>query len=262
MRAPASALPTANLDARATLADAAKVVVWGLVFWGGVQVAAAGLERNAIAMVVVQAGLAEWGAGRMAIAWSDPRADVATWREIGRRVAIGAALGVGCAAGVAAVAIGLREAVAAAGEPAMGALLVGLFVASLGAVRDELLLRGVVLRATRLLPVSVALIACGLAAAAARFGLDGGITPALIPEALRGAALGALWVRDRGAWMACAANAAWTWTMGPVFGGNLLDVRFATEATSSGCSIAILGIAAIVSYAWATGRLRGARLSS
>ncbi len=259
MRSAISALPTAGLDAPPTLADAAKVVIWGLVFWGGVQLAAAGLERNAIAMVVVQAGLAEWGAGRMAIPWSDPRADVPTWRAIGGRAAVGAAIGVLCAAAVATVAIGLRAAAVTAGEPAMGALLVGLLVAILGAVRDELLLRGVVLRATRLLPVGVTLVACGLAAAAARFGLDGGITPALIPEALRGTALGALWVRDRGAWMPCAANTAWTWMMGPVFGGNLIDVRFASDATSGASSIAVLGVATVAACLWATGRWPRAR---
>jgi hypothetical protein len=262
VRAATSALPAAGLDAPATLADAAKVVIWGLVFWGGVQLAAAGLERNAIAMVVVQAGLAEWGAGRMAIPWSDPRADVPSWSAIGGRAAIGATIGVLCAAAVAAAAIGLRAAVVTAGEPAAGALLVGLVVAGLGAVRDELLLRGVVIRATRLLPVGATLVACGLAAAAARFGLDGGFSPALIPEALRGTALGALWVRDRGAWMACAANAAWTWTMGPVFGGNLLDVRFASEATSGACSIAVLGVATVAACLWATGKLPGTRAPS
>ena len=135
-----------------TLADAAKVVMWGLVFWGGVQLAAAGLERNAIAMVVVQAGLAEWGAGRMAIPWSDLRVDVPDVAGDRGCAAVGATIGVLCAAAVATIAISLRAAVVTAGEPAMGALVVGLLVATLGAARDELLLRGVVLRATRLLP--------------------------------------------------------------------------------------------------------------
>jgi hypothetical protein len=262
VRGPVSVLPTADVHAAPSLADSAKVVVWGLVFWGGVQVAAAGLERNAVAMVVVQAGLAEWGAGRMAIAWSDPRVEDPTWRAVARRAGVGAALGVGCAVLVAILAIGLRDAVVAAGEPATGALLLGLFVAAMGAVRDELLLRGVVLRATRLLPVGATLIACGLAAAAARLGMDGAVTLALIPEALRGTALGALWIRDRGAWMACAANAAWTWTLGPALGGNLLDVRFATEGGSGRCAIAVLAIASVAACLWATGRWPGTRASS
>jgi len=253
VRAGVSALPDADVDAPATLTDSAKVVVWGLVFWAGEQLAAAVLERNATAMVAVQAGVAEWGAGRMAIAWSDPRADAPTWQAVGRRAAAGAALGAGCAAAVLVVAIAFRAARVAAGEPALGALLVGLLVAGLGAVRDELLLRGVVLRATRMLPVGATLAVCGLAAAAARFGVDGGVTPALIPEALRGAALGALWVRDRGAWMPCAANAAWTWTMGPVFGGNLLDVRFGSEAASVASAAAVLSVALAAAGWWIAG---------
>ncbi len=255
MKTAVSALPSADVDAPASLADSAKVVVWGLVFWGGVQVAAVGLERNAFAMVVVQAGLAEWGAGRMAIAWSDPKSDPPAWPAIARRVGMGAALGIACAALVAGSAVALRAATVVAGEFAIGPLLVGLFVAAMGVVRDELLLRGVVLRATRLLPVGGTLVACGLAAAAARLGTDGAITLALVPEALRGAALGALWVRDRGAWMACGANAAWTWTMGPVLGGNLLDVRFGGDATSGASSIAVLAIASVAAGLWATGRL-------
>lgn len=255
-------LPSADVDAAPSLADSAKVVVWGLIFWAGVQLTAAGLERNAVAMVVVQAGLAEWGAGRMAIPWSDPRAEAPSGWTIGRRAGIGAALGAGSAALVAALAIGLREAVAVAGSPATGALLVGLFVAVMGAVRDELLLRGVVVRATRLLPVGATLIACGLAAAAARLGMDGAVTLALIPEALRGTALGALWIRDRGAWMACGANAAWTWTLGPVLGGNLLDVRFASESGSGRSAIAVLLVVSLAACVWAAGKRPRTRASS
>lgn len=250
-----SALPATDPDAPATLGDTAKVVSWGLVFWGGEQLAAAAFEKNATAMVAVQAALAEWGAGRMGIAWSDARAPAPTWSAVGRRAALGAAMGFGCAALAATVAVASRLAtVVAAAQPALGALLLGLAVAALGAVRDELLLRGVVLRAARLLPVGAALVACGLAAAAARFGLDGRLTGALVPEALRGVALGALWVRNRGAWMPCAANAAWTWTMGPVLGGSLLDVRFTGDAGGAGAAstLAILAMAAVAASAWAS----------
>jgi hypothetical protein len=139
---------------------------------------------------------------------------------------------------------------------------VGLFVAAMGAVRDELLLRGVVVRASRLLPVGATLIACGLAAAAARLGMDGAVTLALIPEALRGTALGALWIRDRGAWMACGANAAWTWTLGPVLGGNLLDIRFASEGGSGRSAIAVLAVASLAACVWAAGKRRRMRAAS
>ena len=59
--------------------------------------------------------------------------------------------------------------------------------------------------------------------------------------------------------MPCAANAAWTWTMGPVFGGNLLDVRFASDATSGAPSIVVLGVATVAACLWATGQWPRAR---
>jgi hypothetical protein len=236
--------PAPVSSAPATLTGAARVVAWGLAFWGGEQLVAAAFVRSAMATELIQAALATWGAEPMGIAWSEPAGP--TWRAVGRRVARGAAAGFGAAAWVAVVAMtGHAAVVAAPGEAAASPLLVGLVAAALGAVRDELLLRGMVLGATRLLPVSVSLIACGLAAAAARFGTEGVLSSALAPEALRGVALGALWVRDRGAWMACAANTAWTWTMGSLLGGGLVDLRFAARTgADSGAALAVLAVAA------------------
>jgi hypothetical protein len=253
MKPAASALPDADPSAAPRLSDAAKVVFWGLVFWGGAQLAAAVLERSATAMVAVQAGVAEWGAGRMSIAWTDPQGPPPSWRAVGRRAAVGAAMGFGCAAMVAVVALVARRAEILPGQPALASLFVGLAVASLGAVRDELLLRGVVVRATRLLPLAITLIVCGLAAAAARLGTDGRLSGALVPEALGGVALGGLWLRDRGAWMPVAANAAWKWTSGTLLGGSLLDVRHTSEAGAAGV---VLSVAAIAAGAVA---LRGSR---
>jgi hypothetical protein len=158
---------------------------------------------------------------------------------------------------VASSALIAHAAIVTSGAFAVTPLLVGLVIAALCAVRDEILLRGVVLGVTRLLPLPVALLACGLAAAAARLGTDGALTSALAPEALRGVALGALWLRDRGAWMAWAANTAWSWTTGPVLGGGLFDVRFASKAGPDGVSgLAILALAAAAASSWA---LAGAR---
>jgi hypothetical protein len=207
--------------------EAAKVVGWGLVLWAGVQLAAAIFSKNATAAVAVQAVLAEWGAGFLAIAWSDASAPVPPWNAIGARAGKGAAIGVLAAALVVGVALLAHRASAVSSPPAVGLLAVGLVVSVLGAVRDELLLRGVVLRATRgVLPTWAALVVCGAAGAAARFGVEGAMGVVLAGEALKGAALGAIWVKDRGAWMAVAANTAWTWTIGSVVGGGLLDVRF------------------------------------
>ena len=152
---------------------------------------------------------------------------------------------------IVVVAMATRSAARASGSPGGGLLAVGLVIALLGAVRDELLLRGVVLRATRgLLPGWAALLVCGAAAAAARFGVDGTLGMALAVEALRGTVLGAIWTRDRGAWMAVGANAAWTWTLGSVVRGGVVDLRFATEPDAGVPALAVL-LAATVAALWA-----------
>jgi hypothetical protein len=247
-----SALPDRDPTAAPTLRDASKVVGWGLVFWGAAQLAVAVFARNATALVAVQAVLAEWGAGRIGIAWSDPLAPMPSWKDLGRRVAKGAGLGAVAAIAIVVVAMATQSAARAAGSPGGGLLAVGLVIALLGAVRDELLLRGVVLRATRgLLPGWAALLVCGGAAAAARFGVDGTLGMALAVEALRGTVLGAIWTRDRGAWMAVGANAAWTWTLGSVVRGGVVDIRFATEPEAGVPALAVL-LAATVAALSAT----------
>ncbi|HEY4015129.1 MAG TPA: hypothetical protein VGM06_17415 [Polyangiaceae bacterium] len=239
----------ADPTAPATPARAAPVVAWALVFWGGVQLAARVFERNAMTASLVQAALAEWGAGRMGVAWSDPLSPPASPASMGKRAAIGA--GMGCAAAV--VAIGAAAATGGAAfapaSPDAVAIVLGLVPAALAAVRDELLLRGGVLRATRgLLPAWACLAICGAAAAAARFGVDGAFSMAVLGDGLRAVALAALWVHDRGAWMAWGANTAWAWTFGGLAHGAA-DVRFAFEPQALGAVLAVLGAAAAAGVA-------------
>jgi hypothetical protein len=251
-----SALPSRDPTAAPTLKDAAKVAGWGLVFWGGAQFAATVFERNATAAVAVQAGLAEWGAGRLGIAWSDPLAPIPTWQQIARRAGLGAALGGGVACLVVVSALATRSAEIAERSLGPGLLAIGLVVSLLTAARDELLLRGIVLRATRgLLPWWVSLLACGAGAAAARFGLEGVLGVGLLVEALRGVALGSLWLADRGAWMAVGANAAWSWTLGAIVRGGLVDVRFAVEGDASPAALVVAAAAAIGAVLWARRRM-------
>jgi hypothetical protein len=241
-----SALPSRDPTAAPTLKDAAKVAGWGLLFWGAVQFAATVFERNATAAVAVPAGLAEWGAGRLAIAWSDPLAPMPTWQQVGRRAGLGAALGGGVAALIVVSALATRSAEIAEHSFGPGLLTIGLVVSLLTAARDELLLRGVVLRATRgLLPWWASLLACGTAAAAARFGLEGVLGLGLLVEALKGVALGSLWLIDRGAWMAVGASAAWSWVLGSIVNGGLVDVRFAVQGDASPAALVVAAAAAL-----------------
>lgn len=243
--------------AAGTLREARRVAGWGLAFWGAAQLATAVFVQNATALVAIQAALAEWGAGRIGISWSDPVGAMPTAGSIGRRAARGLAMGAAAAAVVTGVALATGSAAMTAGRPTVGLLVVGLVVAVLEAVRDELFLRGVVLRATGgLWPPWAALAACGAAAAAARFGLERTVGLVLVVEALRGIALGAIWIKDRGAWTAVAANAAWTWTLGSVVRGGLLDVRFAAGADAGIPALVVLAAGAAAATFWALPRAR------
>jgi hypothetical protein len=240
---------------RPALADASKLVTSGLLFWAGAQLASTVFDRSATAAVAVQAAIAEWGAGRMGITWSNPLQPAPSFRALRLRIALGAGLGLATMGVVVVVALATRAASIHVAVPAVSSLLIGLIVGTLGAVRDELLLRGFVLRTMRgLIGTPAAVLVCGGAAAAARFGIDGVLTLAIAVEALRAVALGTLWVRDRGAWMAVAANAGWTWAAGPIVHGGLLDVRFRTEVDAGFPAIVVLAAAAAAAFYWVASR--------
>jgi MYXO-CTERM domain-containing protein len=234
-----------------TLSGAARVAVTGLVFWAAAQLAALLLERRWAALAIVQAALAEWGGGRVGITWSDPLAPLPTMRAVAIRAVRGAALGTAAATAAVVSALATHTASMVPSMPRAGLLAVGLFASSLAAVRDELLLRGFVLRTIRgLLPTWVALLACGAAAAAARVGVEDTLTPVVIVgAALRGIALAGIWVRDRGVWAAWAANTAWMWTFDSLAHGGLVDVTFSTPPDGAPSSIAVLAVAALVAFA-------------
>lgn len=235
------------------LRDSAKLAGWGLLFWGAAQFAASVLSRNATAASAVQAALAEWGAGRMGIPWSDPHAPVPTAAAVTRRSAIGAGAGVVAAVLFVGAAAAMRGARVAETGFAPSLLGVGLVLAVLSAVRDELLLRGVVLRATGpLLPWWARLAACGACAAGARFGVEGVLGVALLAEGLRAVAFASLWTGDRGAWMAMGANTAWTWMLGSVTRGGIVDLRFSgaePEGGTPGLLVALVCAAAAIVWA-------------
>jgi hypothetical protein len=204
--------------------------------------------------MAIQAVIAMWTAEQLSIGWSE-RAGGDGGPSLGAGIVRGALLGSLAAAVVVLFALATHAAALERSPPAVELLAVGLLAAALAAVRDELLLRGVTLRVVRgVLPPWGALLLCGAAAAAARFGTSGAGGVALAVEACRGVALAGLWVRDRGAWMACAANAAWALVLGPAVHGGLLDVRFSAEADAGVHALvvaAVAGVAALCASLWA-----------
>jgi len=217
-------------DASARLREAAKGIGWGLALYGVVLLIASKLQAKALGSLALQMVVAEWGAGRLAVAWSDPNDPIPTTASVARRAGRGAALGLACAATLVAFAVATGALRYHPNAPEPGSLAMGLGAAALVAARDELLLRGVVIRALRhTLPPTLVVLVCGWAAAAAEYGLSYEEGP---PSATRLAISGMLamcfasiWLVDRGAWMAFGAHAAWTTTTGACIRGGLLDLR-------------------------------------
>jgi hypothetical protein len=237
----AAAPPPANATA--------KTVGWALVFYGGVQLVGYFLASNTVGAAAVQAALSEWGAGRLGVAWSDPLAKAPTWSAIGRRAATGAGLGFAVGALALVVLLVTHGATLSKGSPVVASLAVGLLTATLWAVRDELLLRGFVLRTLSGWPSpAVCALVCGAAAAAAKLGVAGTTPVEIAVAGVSGVAFAALWQKDRGAWLAVGANTAWIFTTRSLFHDALLDVRFSptvwgggdVEAAGSATVLAVL----------------------
>jgi hypothetical protein len=242
----ASPSPPRPAEATPSPSDATRIAGWTLLSWAAVQFAAALTEQYAMVAIAIQALIAWWGAEQMGVAWTEAAASD-RGRSTASRVALGALVGSLAAGLVVLLAVATHAAAYAKTPPALELLALGLLVAWLTAVRDELLLRGALLRLTRgVLPPWLSLLLCAAAAAGARFGTTGATGLALGVEALRGLALAGVWMRDRGAWMACAANAGWALVLGPVVHGGVLDVRFAAEADAT---IPALGVTAAASLA-------------
>jgi hypothetical protein len=216
------------------LRDATKVVGWGLVLCTGVALLGAFLAQKRAGTVAAQAVLAEWGVGRLAVAWSDPNGPLPTAASVMRRAGRGALMALGAAALVLGFALATGAVEPASNVPVWPDVIVGLLMAGLMAMRDELLLRGLVIRAFKnAVSAPVLLLICGAAAAAARYGLataGANPDPSAAWEALASAvgavAFAALWQKDRGAWLAWGAHTAWYWAMGPMIRGGWFDLRW------------------------------------
>jgi hypothetical protein len=213
----------------------ARSALGGLVTYAAARFAGAYLDQYALAAAVVQAVIAEYGAGRMGVAWSDPLAPVPTTKGIATRALRGAGMGFTAALVALGVALGTKSASLAPNRPDVVVAVANLVAPLALAARDELLLRGVVLRVVPgAASIWMKLAACGLASAAATYG-EGLVTPAALTAAgLGGVACGTLWLKDRGAWLAWGAHAAFLWASSTLARGALIDVRAAPNTWGGG----------------------------
>jgi hypothetical protein len=227
------------------------VAGWGLLCFAGTRAIELVLESQSMAASVGQAVLAEWGGSRLGVSWSAPEDGAPA--TIARRVGIGAALGL-AAAGLLFVLLRATNAIVVhpTREVSISLVLIGLATAALNAMRDELLLHGVTLRALadeRGWPPFMKALACGLTSAGAALGAPDANARSVAARALFGIALGALWIEDRGAFRPWAAHAAFLFATTTLLHGGVVDARIVTSTWSGGESGLFGGVAAVVTLA-------------
>jgi len=240
--------PLSPAESRAAAASAWRIAAWGIAIYAGTRLAALLLETASLPAAVAQAVLAEWGVGRLGVSWTDPTTPLPTARMIGRRAGIGAAVGVVTAVVFVAFLWTTHAVLLDRAQPSGSAVVVALVTAGLYAMRDELLLHGLVVRSLVSIDAPLAkVVACGITSAAAAYGEIGASSPrAVIVQGLLGMVFGALWVRDRGAWPAWGAHTAWLFTTGALMQGGIFEAKVASSDWAGGDAGPLGGTAAII----------------
>jgi hypothetical protein len=243
--------PISPAESRDATAIAARTAAWGLAIYSATRLLSVALASASMAAAVAQAIAAEWGAGRLGVTWSDPHDPLPTPVTMARRAAVGAAYGAGLALllAVFAAATGAVHLERAASTP-ISLIAIGLVTSALLAIRDEIVLHGITLRALVSVPSPIArALACGVTSAAAALGEPTATPRAAIASFLLGTAFGSLWIRDRGAWMAWGAHTAWLFVTGSLLGGGVAEMRTATSSWGGADAGILGGTAAIVALA-------------
>lgn len=193
---------------------------------GAASMATALIGALVLDMAASRAGVTWDVAGWRGEAVDSPRAPMAP-RRIVARVAAGALVALITGGAVVALAAALRWLTGhGEGVHLSSALGFALVRAAAVAVRDELLHRGIPLFAAARagVPAPVARAFSALVSGAA-IALLPGVTPAAVALAVgSGWLFAALWERDRGAWAAIGAHAAWVLLVGSGLHGGLFDV--------------------------------------
>ncbi len=237
-------------ESRAAAVAAGRVAAWGIAIDVATKMAAFVLESAALPAAVAQAIIAEWGVGRLGVAWSDPRSAVPTTGAIARRAGIGAGIGIAAVAMVTGFLATTRAVVLDRTDAVAFSMVVALVSAGLHAMRDELLLHGLAIRALVSVEPGHAgvakVMACGMTSAAAASAQLGATPAAIAVQGLLGMVFGALWVRDRGAWAAWGAHTAWSFATSMLLNGGFFEAHVASSAWGGGDAGALGGRAAVV----------------
>ena len=229
------------------MSDRVKTASWGLAVYAGTRVIGSVLESASLASTIAQAVLAEWGTGRLGVTWSDPDVyrDPPTATEMAKRAARGAVAGLVPAAAVVALLVATHGVIlerSAATAASLGVAIVGAAVTSM---RDELVLHGVIFRMMLGEKAWMKAIACGVTSGAAAIGEKASVR-AVVVQALLGVVFGALWGRDKGAWMAWGAHTAWLMGTSLVLAGGFYSASNAATSWGGGNAGPLGGDAAIL----------------
>jgi membrane protease YdiL (CAAX protease family) len=200
-------------------------VAWLLGTAAALQAAEMLFSRFVMAVAIAGAVIADVASTWAGVRWD--QGEKRAWKDAAGRIAAGA--------GVAAAVIGVTFAVGAvlgkvdvqAGAPSVGIFLVVLRCAAI-AVRDELIFRGIPLVAAERagVPAPIARGFAALANAAVIASLPGVSAASLVLAAATGWLFATLWQRDRGAWSAVGAHAAWALLTGALLRGGIVDMAF------------------------------------
>lgn len=149
------------------------------------------------------------------------------WKDAVARLGAGAGLAAAVIAATFALGAALGKVEVRVGAPSLGIFLVVLRSAAV-AIRDELVFRGIPLVAAERAGISkpIARGFAALAGAASIAFLPGASPASMVLTAASGWLFATLWQRDRGAWSAVGAHAAWALLTGAVLRGGLVDIAF------------------------------------
>ncbi len=149
------------------------------------------------------------------------------WKDAVARLGAGAGVAAGVIASMLTAFALLGRLEVSRGAPSIGLFLVVLRSAAV-AVRDELIFRGIPLVAAARagVPGPVARAFAALAGAASMALLPGASPASIALTAASGWLFATLWQRDRGAWSAVGAHAAWALLTFAVLRGGLVDIIF------------------------------------
>lgn len=223
-----------------------KTAGWGLATYAAARLAGVVLESASMPAAVAQAVIAEWGGGRLGVTWSAADEEPPEAAAIARRALGGATLGAAVAASATLFLATTGAVHLTRTTSAIPLVVVALFTAGLHAMRDELLLHGVVLRSLVGAPGAMSrVVACAVTSGAAAYGDGAGARGAAV-QAVLGLVFGALWVRDRGAWLPWGAHTAWLFTTGLLLSGGVFDARVGASSWGGGDAGALGGSAAVL----------------